>query len=311
MGNTLAGLLVLADGTTVRGAGAGAPGVAVGELVFQTGMVGYQETMTDPSYLGQLLIFTYPLVGNYGVGPTMSQSARVRARGLIVHELVPSSGHRDSTGDLDGLLREQGVPALAGADTRLLTRHVRTAGVIPAALAVGRLAELPAVADLQAQARAFDYDAGDFVTECSTPALVWHPPARPEAPRVALIDYGAKSSSYEHLIARGAGVWLVPAQMPAAEVLALRPDGVLLSNGPGDPAHLSYAVDMVRGLLAAGPLPIFGICLGHQLLALAAGARTTKMRFGHRGVNQPVLDVATGRVAITTQNHGYVVDPGS
>ncbi len=302
-------LLVLSDGTVVRGTGAGAPGVAVGELVFQTGMVGYQEALTDPSYAGQMLIFTYPLVGNYGVGPHAEQSARVHPRGVIMRDLMPSSGHRDSAHDLDSFLRAQGVPAITGVDTRFLVRQVRTHGVLPAALAVGD--KLPSVEELRSLALSLDYDATDFVAECSTPTLVWRPPAHPNAPRVALIDYGAKRGMLSRLLEGGAGVWLVPATMTADAVLALQPDGALLSNGPGDPAHLDYAVSTVRGLLEYGRMPIFGICLGHQLLALAAGGSTHKMRFGHRGLNQPVLETDTGRVAITTQNHGYVVDPES
>jgi carbamoyl-phosphate synthase small subunit len=305
------GLLVLADGTAVRGIGAGAEGVATGELVFQTGMVGYQETLTDPSYAGQLLIFTYPLVGNYGTGPSLSQSTRIHARGVIMRELMPSSGHRDTASNLDTMLRGQGIPAIWGLDTRFLTRQVRLHGVIPAALAVAPSGQLPSEKELRDLASALDYDAIDFVAECSTKTLVWHPPARPGTPRIALVDYGAKQAMLSHMLESGAGVWLVPATMSASDILALQPDAVLLSNGPGDPSRLDYAVNTVRGLLDHGTMPIFGICLGHQLLALAAGGRTVKMRFGHRGVNQPVLETATGRMSVTTQNHGYMVDPAS
>jgi carbamoyl-phosphate synthase small subunit len=311
MGDTLSGLLVMPDGTAVRGAGGGAPGLAVGELVFQTGMVGYQEALTDPSYAGQVLIFTYPLVGNYGVGDLSNQSRRVYPRAVVAHELVRGSGHRSTTHDLSSMLREQGIPVLYGVDTRMLTRRVRTQGVIPAAVAVGPEAQLPAVEELRALAAALDYGQADFVAECTTPRLLWYPPASEGAPRVALVDYGSKRAILDHLRHLGAGVWLVPAGTSAAEIMALRPDGVLLSNGPGDPARLDYAVETVRDLLHCTSLPIFGICLGHQLLALAAGGRTSKMRFGHRGINQPVLELATGRVSITTQNHGYMVDPDS
>jgi carbamoyl-phosphate synthase small subunit len=311
MQESFAGLLVLADGTVVRGRGAGAQGVAVGELVFQTGMVGYQEALTDPSYAGQMLIFTYPPVGNYGAGSGMSQSGRIHPRGVIVRDLMTGSGHRNSQSTLDLMLREQGIPALHGVDTRFLTRQVRLHGVVPAALSVGPAADLPSVQVLQAMAASLDYDAIDFVKECSTPALMWHPPARPDGPRIALVDYGAKAAMLNYLQAQGAGVWVVPATAPAGQIFGLQPDGVLLSNGPGDPSRLEYAVDTVRGLIDVGDMPVFGICLGHQLLALAAGARTVKMRFGHRGVNQPVIEVDTGRVAVTTQNHGYMVDPTS
>lgn len=311
MSNGMAGLLVMAGGTVVRGKGFGARGVVTGELVFQTGMVGYQEALTDPSYGGQMLIFTYPLVGNYGAGPLSNQSARIHVRGAIMRYMMESGGHRGAISDLDHMLREQGVPALAGVDTRYLTRRVREQGVVPAALAVAPEAELPSVEELRALAEKLDYDSIDFVAECSTPDLVWHPPATPGGARIALIDYGAKTAMAERLRHLGAGVWIVPAQMGAKEILDLQPDGIMLSNGPGDPLRLDYAVKTVRGLVEHGDKPVFGICLGHQLLGLAAGARTTKMKFGHRGVNQPVLDTATGRVSVTTQNHGYTVDPGS
>jgi carbamoyl-phosphate synthase small subunit len=308
---SMVGVLVMSDGTLVEGGGAGAPGVAVGELVFQTGMVGYQEALTDPSYAGQLLIFTYPLVGNYGAGPLSSQSAHIHPRGVVMRDLMESAGHRNSDDSLDAMLRLHGIPALVGVDTRYLTRQVRTHGVVPAAIAAMPAGDMPPVAELLALARSLNYDSIDFVAECSTPTLVWDPPASPDAPRIALVDYGAKAAMHDHLLKHGAGVWTVPAGMSADEILALRPDGVLLSNGPGDPARLDYAVETVRGLVDSGSVPIFGICLGHQLLALAAGARTTKMRFGHRGINQPVIEIDTGRVSITTQNHGYTVDPDS
>ncbi|MDQ3705901.1 MAG: glutamine-hydrolyzing carbamoyl-phosphate synthase small subunit [Chloroflexota bacterium] len=311
MGETLLGLLVMSDGTVVRGLGGGAPGLTVGELVFQTGMVGYQEALTDPSYAGQILIFTYPLVGNYGVGEAGNQSHHIHPRAVITHELMASSGHRSSSDDLDEMLRAQGVPALFGVDTRMLTRKVRMHGVIPAALAVAPEGQLPTVAELQSLAASLDYDSVDFVVECTTPQTVWHPPSNPDGPRVVLVDYGSKQAILDYLLEGGAGVWRVPATTTAEEILALQPDGVLLSNGPGDPARLDYAVSTVCGLLDNGRVPVFGICLGHQLLSLAAGGRTSKMRFGHRGINQPVLEVATGRVSITTQNHGYMVEPGS
>jgi carbamoyl-phosphate synthase small subunit len=304
-------LLVAADGIAVRGEGRGAPGVAVGELVFQTGMVGYQEALTDPSYAGQLLIFTYPLVGNYGAGSGFAQSGRVHTRGVVLSELMLSGGHRDTHGELDSLLHEQGIPAIAGVDTRSLVRKVRRYGVLPAAIAVAPEEELPPEAELLLLARSLDYDSTDFVAECSTPKVVWHPSAAPEGKRVALLDYGTKQGIVDGLLEAGAGVWLVPATATAEEVLALQPDGIVLSNGPGDPAHLGRSIRTVRELVERTHLPIFGICLGHQLLALAAGGRTSKMRFGHRGINQPVLELDTGRVSITTQNHGYMVDSGT
>ncbi|HUP28322.1 MAG TPA: glutamine-hydrolyzing carbamoyl-phosphate synthase small subunit [Chloroflexia bacterium] len=311
MAEGMAGLLVMAGGTVVRGEGFGARGVTTGELVFQTGVVGYQEALTDPSYGGQILIFTYPLVGNYGTGPLHSQSVCIHVRAAIMRHMMPSSGHRDSASDLDAMLREQGIPALAGVDTRFLTRQVREQGVVPAALAVGPEAELPPVEQLRALAESLDYDSIDFVAQCSTTDLIWRAPSRPEGPRIALIDYGAKAAMAARLQEMGAGVWIVPAKMPADEILRLQPDGILLSNGPGDPSRLDYAVNTVRTLVEQGERPVFGICLGHQLLGLASGATTSKMKFGHRGVNQPVLETATGRLSVTTQNHGYMVEPSS
>jgi carbamoyl-phosphate synthase small subunit len=304
--------LVLADGTALDSGGAGAPGVVTGELVFQTGMVGYQEALTDPSYAGQILVFTYPLIGNYGAGGAACESAQVHARAAIVHHLHESAGHYASDAGLHGFLAGQGVPALTGVDTRALVRRIRAHGVLPAAVAVAETAAaLPPVAELLAQARAADYSATDHVMAATCHVPTWHPPAHPDAPTVALLDYGAKGSILARLRASGAGVWVLPAQTTAEQIRSLQPDGVLLSNGPGDPGTLDYAVDTVRALIAAGDLPVMGICLGHQVLAQALGGRTFKMAYGHRGINQPVLDEATGRVLITTQNHGYSVDPAS
>ncbi len=304
-------LLVAADGTVVRGKGAGAPGIVTGELVFQTGMTGYQEALTDPSYAGQVLIFTYPLIGNYGTGPDNSQSSRIHVRATIIRDLMQSDGHRDSDGDLDTMLKSQGIPAMWKVDTRALVRKVRTHGVLPVSLAVGHRADMPSEADLLQMARDLNYDSIDFVTECSTPTLTWHPAANPDAPRIALMDYGIKQSMIDRLRERGAGVWVVPAHTSAEDVLKLQPDGIFLANGPGDPARLDYAVSAVKTLVEQANVPIFGICLGHQLLALAAGATTHKMPFGHRGANQPVLELSTKRLYLTTQNHGYVVDAAS
>ena len=304
-------LLVTADGMVVRGRGAGAPGIVTGELVFQTGMTGYQESLTDPSYAGQILIFTYPLIGNYGVGPAADQSWRIHVRGAILRDLMPSGGHRDSAGELDAMLRSQGIPAMWGVDTRSLVRKVRTHGVLPVGMAVGPETDLPPEDVLLSMARSLDYDSIDFVSECSTPHLTWHSPPSPEGPRIAMLDYGAKQGMIDRLQERGSGVWVVPARTGADEILALQPDGIFLANGPGDPARLDYAVSTIKDLVERAAVPIFGICLGHQLLALAAGGRTHKMRFGHRGANQPVLERDTGRLYLTTQNHGYVVDSGS
>jgi carbamoyl-phosphate synthase small subunit len=308
----LYGRLVLADGTILDSGGAGAPGVVTGELVFQTGMVGYQEALTDPSYAGQILVFTYPLIGNYGAGGAACESDGVQPRAAIVHQLHESAGHYASEDDLQAFLAAQGVPVLTGVDTRALVRRIRAHGVMPAALAVAESgAALPSPAALLAQARAADYSATDHVLAATCRVPTWHPPAHPDAPTVALLDYGAKGSILARLRTSGAGVWVLPAQTTAEQIRSLQPDAVLLSNGPGDPGNLIYAVDTVRDLIGMGDLPIMGICLGHQVLAQALGGRTYKMAYGHRGINQPVLDQATGRVLITTQNHGYSVDPAS
>jgi carbamoyl-phosphate synthase small subunit len=229
-----------------------------------------------------------------------------------VPHLHESAGHYATETTLHTFLAEQGIPMLTGVDTRALVRRIRAQGVMPTALAVAASrAALPPVAELQARAVAADYGAVDHVAAATCAVPTWHPPAYPDAPTVALMDYGAKSSILARLRAAGAGVWVLPAHTPAAQVRALEPDAVLLSNGPGDPARLDYAVQAIRELVAGGALPIMGICLGNQLLAQALGGRTFKMAYGHRGINQPVLDHATGRVIITTQNHGYAVDPAS
>ncbi len=301
--------LALADGTVVDGGGAGAVGVVSGELVFQTGMVGYQEALTDPSYAAQILMFTYPLIGNYGTANAVSEGT-VRARATIVQQLQPSAGHYAGGDHLRDFLTTQGVPTVTGVDTRALVRRIRDYGVMLAAVAVAeQRAELPSAARLIATALTTSL-ATDLAAMCSVAAPVWYAPAAPERPTIAVLDLGAKRSLVERLRRTGAGVWLLPAHTSAAQIFTLHPDGVLLSNGPGDPAALDYAVATMRQLLAAR-LPIMGICLGHQVLARALGAHTFKMTHGHRGINQPVLELTSRRVLITTQNHGYSVDPAS
>ena len=301
--------LALADGTVVDGGGAGVVGVVSGELVFQTGMVGYQEALTDPSYAAQILMFTYPLIGNYGAVDAVSEGP-VRARAAIVQQLQSSAGHYAGGDHLRDFLTAQGVPTVTGVDTRALVRRIRDYGVMPAAVAVAEQRDdLPSAARLIATALTAPA-TNDLAASCSVAAPVWYAPASPERPTIAILDLGAKRSIVERLRRAGAGVWLLPAHTTAERILALHPDGVLLSNGPGDPAALDYAVATVRTLLAVR-LPVMGICLGHQVLARALGARTFKMTHGHRGINQPVLELATKRVLITTQNHGYSVDPTS
>lgn len=299
--------IALADGTVMDGAGAGVAGLVSGELVFQTGMVGYQEALTDPSYGGQILLFTYPLIGNYGVGGSASEG-RVHARAVVMQELMTAAGR--GSRQLASFLASEGVPAISGVDTRALVRRIRAHGVMPATVSVAsRRAALPTPLELLAIARTPAPNA-DLVAAATRSAPAWYPPTRADAPTIALLDLGAKRSIVERLRQSDAGVWALPASTSAAEILALRPDGVLISNGPGDPAMLDYAIATVRELLLAH-IPIMGICLGHQVLARAFGAQTFKMAHGHRGINQPVLELATGRALITTQNHGYSVDPPS
>jgi carbamoyl-phosphate synthase small subunit len=301
--------IALADGTVMDGKGAGVSGLVSGELVFQTGMVGYQEALTDPSYAGQILLFTYPLIGNYGVRETVSEG-RVHARAAVMQELMAAAGSLAGSEQFASFLGAEQVPTISGVDTRALVRRIRAQGVMGAAVSVAaHQMTLPTPLELLALARR-PQPGSDLVTGATCAATMWYPPRQPDAPTVALLDLGAKRSMVERLRQSGMGVWALPATTTAAQILALRPAGVLLSNGPGDPAALDYAVATVRELTAAR-LPIMGICLGHQVLARALGAHTFKMSHGHRGINQPVLEIASGRVLITTQNHGYSVEPTS
>ncbi len=300
------GVLVLEDGTVFTGEAFGAVpgGDAVGEVVFNTGMTGYQEVLTDPSYAGQIVCMTYPLIGNYGLCEGEAESRRPWVRGLLVRERCDAPSHWGGRGGLDAYLRTHGVAALAGIDTRALTRHLRRFGVARGVLAGGAPDEAGR-AELVARARC--WQPVGLVREVSTPTP--YVVAR-GTPQVVLVDYGAKANIARSLTALGAGVTVVPASCTAREILAYAPDGVLLSNGPGDPREQREAVETIRDLLAA-EVPLFGICLGHQLLGLALGGKTEKMLFGHRGVNHPVMDLRTGLGVITTQNHGYALLAGS
>jgi carbamoyl-phosphate synthase small subunit len=299
-------LLVLADGTTFGGEAIGAmrePGaltIATGELVFNTSMSGYQEILTDPSYAGQVISFTYPHIGNYGVTDLDDQAVRPHCRGLIVRDLVTKPSNFRSESDLESFLVRHGVSGMTGVDTRRLTRHVRAAGAMPCAFGTASEAELLAAARLEPGTAGMD-----LVGEVTTRAPYRRSGGRR---RVVAFDYGIKRSILDRL-AEVATVVVVPASTPATEVLDMDADGVFLSNGPGDPAALSYLADEITGLL--GNVPIFGICLGHQLLATALGGSTFKLPFGHHGANQPVRRLATGIVEITAENHGYAVAPGS
>jgi carbamoyl-phosphate synthase small subunit len=300
-----AGLLVLADGTTFEGELIGAEppgGVATGEVVFNTVLSGYQEVLSDPSYAGQIITFTYPHIGNYGVNPDDDESRRPFARGVVIRDLARRRSNWRATGDLDGYLRDHGVPGIAAIDTRRLTRHIREAGALPGAFGSADEVTLKAAALAEPGTDGIDLVA---TVTCDEPYTV---PARAGERRIVAYDFGIKRTILRHLSGLGE-ITVVPASTSAADVLAREPDGVFLSNGPGDPAAVGYAVDAIRGLL--GEVPLFGICLGHQLLGTALGATTHKLAFGHHGGNHPVRRLATGRVEITSQNHNYAVAEGT
>lgn len=295
--------LLLADGSVFRGKAIGADGDTAGEVVFNTGMTGYQEMLTDPSYAGQLLVLTYPIIGSYGIDGTVEESARVQPAGVIVREAASYASHNLATGTLDSYLKARGVPGIAGVDTRAITRKIRREGVMPGLITTS--ADL--VAARERLASMPDYDSIDWVANVTSSApYTWRAEGEPLY-RVALVDGGVKRSILRALTSRGCEVEVFPAYTPAEEILAKRPDGVVLSPGPGDPRVLEPMVQQAGQLV--GKAPLFGICLGHQVLARAMGAKTFKLPFGHRGGNHPVRDLTTGRVTITSQNHGYAVDP--
>ncbi len=303
-------LLVLADGSVFRGYSFGAAGPAYGEVVFNTSMTGYQEMLTDPSYAGQIVVPTYPLMGNYGINERDFESARVQVSGFVVRDHCLSPSHSLSTSTLEEFLSSQGVPGISGVDTRAITRRLRTRGVMMGAIAVG-LSSKEALARLTEQPR---YGDVDYVAQVSTKRpYEWTESTQGSAAaglrRILVDDYGLKYSILRILRSRGCEVVAMPATASAEEFLARKPDGVILSPGPGDPELLDYAVETAKGL--TGRLPILGICLGNQVLGRAFGGKTFKLKFGHRGGNHPVRDLATGRVYITAQNHGYAVDPDS
>jgi carbamoyl-phosphate synthase small subunit len=303
--------LVLADGTTFEGEAIGwwdtdRPRPATGEVVFNTTLTGYQEVLTDPSYAGQVICFTYPHIGNYGITPADNESRRAFCRGLIVRELAPRPSNWRSQQTLGEFLYRERLPGLAGIDTRRLTRHIRGAGSMPGAFGpITGPGALEHATLLEAALAEPGTDGVDLAGEVTAA----DPYVTGEGPlRIVAYDFGIKRAILRHL-GRWATVHVVPASTPAATTLALEPDGVFLSNGPGDPAAVGYAVDAIRGLL--GVVPIFGICLGHQLLATALGGETFKLPFGHHGGNHPVRQVASGAVEITSQNHNYAVADGT
>ncbi|MCL7746399.1 carbamoyl phosphate synthase small subunit [Halalkalibacter alkaliphilus] len=290
--------LILEDGNIFVGEGFGSDKVMSGEVVFNTGMTGYQEILSDPSYCGQIVTMTYPLIGNYGINRDDFESVTPAINGFIVKEYEPEPSHWREEESLDTLLRAKDIPALAGIDTRKLTRLIREHGTLR-----GRICSL-------------DVDVNEVIEELKQTTFVrnqveqvstkspYHAPGRGN--KVVLVDFGMKHGILRELIARQCDVVVVPYNTSAEEILRLRPDGIMLSNGPGDPVDVPQAIEMIKEIL--GQVPIFGICLGHQLLSLACGATTSKLRFGHRGSNTPVRELSTGKIDITAQNHGYTVD---
>ncbi len=305
-------LLALADGTVFRGIGIGAAGASVGEVVFNTAMTGYQEILTDPSYSRQIVTLTYPHIGNTGTNREDCESGRVYAAGLVIRDLpaLASNFRQDET--LDAYLRRENVVAIAGIDTRKLTRIQNgclMSGEVDEAEALLQARAFPGLAGMDlakvvSTAQTFDWNEGEW-------ALGRGHAAQGDARfHVVAYDYGVKRNILRMLASRGCRLTVLPAQTPAAQALALQPDGVFLSNGPGDPEPCDYAIAAIREFLDRG-VPTFGICLGHQLMALASGAKTIKMKFGHHGANHPVKDLDTEQVLITSQNHGFAVDPAT
>jgi carbamoyl-phosphate synthase small subunit len=312
-------VLVLADGTVFRGRAIGARGVSAGEVVFNTAMTGYQEILTDPSYCRQIVTLTYPHIGNTGVNDEDVEAARVYAAGLVVRDLPALYSNFRAASGLPEYLEKNGIVAIADIDTRKLTRLLREKGAQNGCLMAGDIDEKRALAEAKAFPGLAGMDLAKVVTVSK--AYEWT-----EGPwvlgsgfatgtegkcHVVAYDYGIKRNILRLLVERGARVTVVPAQTPAREVLRLKPDGVFLSNGPGDPEPCDYAIEAIGEILDSTKIPVFGICLGHQLMGLASGAKTMKMKFGHHGANHPVKDLDTGQVVITSQNHGFAVDPAT
>ena len=301
-------VLVLADGTVFEGTSFGASGEFIGEVCFNTSMAGYQEILTDPSYAGQMVNMTYPLIGNYGVNDEDFESGRIYMGGFIVRESSRIMSNWRASGGLDEFLVHHGIVGLEGIDTRALTRHIRSRGAMEGALSS---VDLDPESLVEKVRKAPGLVGRDLVREVTVPkAYTWEEGLEGEPEyHVVAYDFGIKTNILRLLATNGCRVTVVPATATTDEILGLDPDGVFLSNGPGDPEPLKYAIESIRGLL--GRKPVFGICLGHQLLGLALGGRTYKLKFGHRGANQPVMNGDTERVEITAQNHGFAVDTES
>ena len=309
-------ILALADGSVFRGRAIGADGSRCGELVFNTAMTGYQEILTDPSYAGQIVTLTYPHIGNTGVNALDVESGALQAAGLVVRDAPATYSSWRASGSLSDYLREHGIIGIADVDTREITRRLRTHGAQNACLMAGEIDEAAAITAARAHPSMSGQDLASGIGVKS--AQVWAESvwdaARDRYPEkndgdfhVVAYDYGIKANILRLLVASGCRVTLVPAATTAEAALALNPDGIFLSNGPGDPEPMTGAIATIRDFIAR-QIPVFGICLGHQLLGLACGAKTVKMKFGHHGANHPVQDLATGRVMITSQNHGFAVD---
>ena len=299
-------LLVLEDGRYFEGRSFGASGERFGEVVFNTAMTGYQEIISDPSYKGQIVAMTYPLIGNYGINDQDMESRSLWLEGFVAGELSRITSNWRAGGSLDDHLKQWGVPGIQGIDTRALTRHIREAGAMRAVLST----EDDDPRSLAARAAASPRLEGrDLVREVTIDEASER--EGDDGPLVAVLDFGVKQSILRQLRERGCSLKVLPAAASFEDILAVDPDGLFLSNGPGDPAPVDYAVDTIRKLMELETLPLFGICLGHQLMGRALGARTYKLKFGHHGANHPVRDEATGRIYITSQNHGFCVDGDS
>jgi carbamoyl-phosphate synthase small subunit len=314
-----AAALVLADGTVFRGRSIGARGLSAGEVVFNTAMTGYQEILTDPSYCRQIVTLTYPHIGNTGVNAEDEEAAEIHAAGLVVRDLPRLASNWRSQGDLGSYLTRNKIVAIADIDTRRLTRILREKGAQSGCLMAGDVDEQKALAEAKKFPGLAGMDLAKVVTadqpyEWKEGGWVLGKGFQNDQEKnlhVVAYDYGIKRNILRLIAGRGARVTVVPASFPAKEVLKLKPDGVFLSNGPGDPEPCDYAIEAIGEILDATRIPVFGICLGHQLMGLASGAKTLKMKFGHHGANHPVQDLDTGQVVITSQNHGFAVDPSS
>jgi carbamoyl-phosphate synthase small subunit len=301
---TEAAVLMLEDGRTFHGEAYGASGVAFGEVVFNTSMTGYQEVLTDPSYTGQLVAMTYPLIGNYGANAEDQESAGPQVAGFVIHEAPPRYSNWRASESLDSYLKRHGVIAISGIDTRALTRHIRSAGAMRGAIAPASMPADELLAQIKAQPSMEGLDLADGVSTAERYVVA---PDGETRFRVLAYDFGVKSHSLQLLAARGCEVTVIPSSTPPEAIVAAGADGLFISNGPGDPEAVPHALDSIRAL-AEHDVPVFGICLGHQLIARAFGAHTYKLLYGHRGGNHPVRRISDGAVEITAQNHGFAVE---